>query len=89
MAVRLRLQRIGKPQHPHYRVVAIDQRDRVGGAALEVVGYYTPRTSPAPLQFNEARVQYWYARGAEPSQTVHRLLQRAGIWQRLSRVSPP
>lgn len=89
MAVRLRLQRVGKPQHPHYRVVAVDRRARLGGTALEVIGYYNPRTDQSPLQFNEARVQYWYAHGAEPSRTVYRLLQRAGIWQRLSRVLQP
>lgn len=86
--VRLRLQRIGKPQAPYYRMVAIDRRAKREGTALEVVGHYTPRAQQTPLAVNEARVQYWYARGAEPSGTVRRLLQRAGVWQRLSRASP-
>src|SRR6185503_15368091 len=55
------------------------------GAFVEIIGYYNPRTEPNTLEFDEPRVKHWLAVGAQPSETVHRLLHSKG----LTTVDPP
>lgn len=78
MAVTLRLQRIGKPHQPYYRVVAVDRRRAAqGGKPLEVLGSYNPRAEKAKdkVVLDQPRVQYWLGVGAKPSETVASLIK--------------
>ncbi len=83
--LRIRLRRTGKKKQPSYRVVVADRRAPRDGAFVEVVGHYNPRTEPKTLVLKEERVKYWLARGAQPSETVHRLLAKEGLID----VEPP
>ena len=83
--LRIRLRRTGKKKQPSYRVVVADQRAPRDGAVVEVLGHYNPRTEPKTLVLKEERVKYWLARGAQPSDTVHRLLAKEGLID----VEPP
>ena len=83
--LRIRLRRTGKKKQPSYRVVVADQRAPRDGAFVEVLGHYNPRTEPKTLVLKEERVKYWLARGAQPSDTVHRLLAKEGLID----VEPP
>jgi small subunit ribosomal protein S16 len=73
----VRLARIGAPKKPFYRVVVIEKERARNGRALEVVGLYNPRTSPATVDFKRDRVDYWVSKGAQLSDTVKRLLAKA------------
>lgn len=79
MAVRMRLARVGATKQPAYRVVVIDSRSPRDGRALEIIGHYNPRTEPIELQIDAEKASRWLAQGARPSDTVERLLRRAGI----------
>ena len=77
--LRIRLRRNGKKKHPYYRVVVADQRAPRDGDFIEVVGHYNPRTQPSTVVLNEERVKHWIELGAQPSETVHRVLHKAGL----------
>ena len=79
MAVRLRLTRVGGRKDPVWRVVVADQRSKRDGRVIETVGHYNPQTNPSTITLDEARVRDWLARGAQPSQSVRKLLRIHGI----------
>jgi small subunit ribosomal protein S16 len=84
--VRLRLRRVGAKRQPSYRIVAADSESPRDGRFIEVVGFYNPRTDPTTLEINEARALYWLSVGAQPSDTVKRLLNNNGTWDRFERL---
>jgi len=79
LAVRIRLTRVGATKRPSYRVVAIDSRKSRDGRSLEILGFYDPLTEPATVQIDADRLSAWIAKGAQPSDTVGRLMRQAGI----------
>lgn len=81
MAVKIRLQRLGKKKQPIYKVVAADSRAKRNGKFLEALGLYNPQKDEA-ASFKEARLFYWLGVGAQPTDTVKNLLQKNGLWMR-------
>jgi small subunit ribosomal protein S16 len=79
VAVRLRLTRVGGRKNPIWRVVAADQRSKRDGRVLETIGHYNAQTQPSTIVLDEERVRHWLARGAQPSETVSKLLKTQGI----------
>lgn len=82
MPVRLRLQRWGATHKPFYRVVVADSRARRDGKFVERIGTYDPmidHTGRKKITFNFDRAKYWLSVGAQPSDTVARLLHFAGL----------
>ena len=77
MAVRIRLTRVGATKRPAYRVVAIDSRSARDGRPLEILGHYDPLTEPATVQIDEPRIRDWMSKGAQPSETVVKLMRQA------------
>jgi small subunit ribosomal protein S16 len=75
LAVKLRLTRIGSKKNPVYRIVAADSRSPRDGKFLEIVGRYNPQTDPSTIELDEDRIRDWISKGAQPSQTVKRLLK--------------
>ncbi len=75
--LRIRLRRMGSRHRPFYRVVVSDSHRVPRASALEEVGYYDPRKTPATLSMNVERVDYWMSHGAQPSNTVKKLVARA------------
>lgn len=76
MAVHIRLSRGGAKKNPFYRVVVTDQRSPRDGRFIETVGTYDPSKNPAAFVVNHERIEYWRSQGAQPSETVERLLRR-------------
>ena len=79
MAVRLRLTRVGGKKDPIWRVVVADQRSPRDGRFIETVGQYNPQTQPSTIKIDEERVRVWLAKGAQPTETVRKLLKTQGI----------
>jgi small subunit ribosomal protein S16 len=71
----IRLTRTGGKKKPSYRVVVIDKERARDSRSVEVVGYYNPVTSPATVKLDHDRIQQWLKKGAQPSDTVSRLLK--------------
>ena len=79
MAVRIRLTRVGATKQPTYRVVVADARSARDSRAIEIIGHYNPRTEPIELSIDADKAKAWIAKGAQPSDTVARLLRSSGI----------
>lgn len=79
MAVRIRLTRVGSTKNPIYRVVVADSRARRDGRVIETIGHYDPRTEPSRIEIDVDKARAWLAKGAQPSDTVKRLLKVKGI----------
>jgi len=77
MAVAIRLQRIGKPKQPFYRIVATDLRRPAQGKPIEILGSYNPRAEKAKdkIEIKLERYEYWVGVGARPSETVASLVK--------------
>ena len=73
--VALRLTRIGAKKKPFYRVVAIDSRRARDSKTIEVLGHYNPRPDPIEIDLKRERIDYWLGVGAQPSDTVKRLIK--------------
>ena len=71
----IRLSRVGARKQPYYRVVVIEKERARNGRPVEVVGQYNPRTDPATVNLKRERIDYWVSKGAQLSETVHRLLK--------------
>ena len=79
MAVKIRLRRMGSKKAPYYRVVVADSRYPRDGRFIEQVGTYNPMTKPAAVDFDAEKVAKWIGNGAQPTDTVKRLLKEKGI----------
>lgn len=79
MAVRLRLTRVGGKKDPIWRVVVADQRSPRDGRIIETVGQYNAQTNPSTIVLDEDKVRTWLAKGAQPTNTVRKLLKIQGI----------
>ena len=82
MAVKIKLQRLGKIRAPYYRVVIADSRTRRSGRAIETIGKYHPKQEPSFIEIDSERAQYWLGVGAQPTDPVQHLLEITGDWQK-------
>ena len=69
------LMRTGAKKSPSYRVVVKEKRSKRDGAYLENLGTYNPTRNPAEIKLNHERVSYWLGKGAQPTNTVSRLIK--------------
>ena len=79
MATKIKLMRLGKMRAPYYRVVVADSRSPRDGKFIEIVGRYNPQHDPSLIEFDEDKVKDWLAKGAQPSDTVERLLKAKNL----------
>ena len=82
MAVKIKLQRVGKIRNAQYRVVVADARTRRDGAVIENIGIYHPKEEPSLIRIDSERAQYWLGVGAQPTEPVLALLKVTGDWQK-------
>lgn len=75
MAVRVRLTRVGSKKNPIWRVVVADGRSPRDGRSIETIGHYNPQTQPSRIVIDRERLQHWLDRGAQPSNTVRKLMR--------------
>ena len=78
MAVRIRLTRVGSKKNPIYRVVVADSRSPRDGRFIEIVGRYNPQTDPSTIELDQAKIEDWIGKGAQPSDAVTKLIKAAG-----------
>lgn len=75
----MRLKRMGAKKAPFYRIVVADSRSPRDGRFIEQVGYYDPTKEPAVVKVDEEVAKKWLENGAQPSDTVKKLLKIAGV----------
>ena len=71
----IRLMRTGAKKRPSYRIVVKEKQSKRDGAYLENLGTYNPTTDPAEIKLKTDRVPYWIEKGAQPTDTVRRLIK--------------
>ena len=84
--VRIRLRRMGSKHRPAYRVVIADARAPRDGKFIETIGHYNPQLQPKVLVIKQDRARYWLSVGAQPSETVVRLLRNVGVMDKEGNV---
>ncbi len=77
--VKIRLTRMGAHKKPFYRIIVADSRARRDGPFVEVIGTYDPKKEPSEIKVKLDRAKHWIELGAQPTDTVRKLLQRAGM----------
>jgi small subunit ribosomal protein S16 len=83
--VRIRLRRVGLKHQPSYRIIAADKEAPRDGRFLEILGFYNPRTDPATIEIKEDRLFDWMSKGAQPSESVVKLMNSIGATERFNR----
>ncbi|NLG97928.1 MAG: 30S ribosomal protein S16 [Chloroflexi bacterium] len=83
--VRIRLRRVGLKGQPSYRIVAADSEAPRDGRFLEIIGFYNPRTEPGTVEIKEDRLFDWMSKGAQPSDSVVKILNMVGAMDRFKR----
>ena len=86
MAVKIKLQRLGKIRTPHYRVIIADARNKRDGKVIENIGIYEPKAEPSVIKIDSERAQYWLSVGAQPTEPVAALLKVTGDWQKFKGI---
>ena len=71
----IKLMRTGAKKSPSYRVVVKEKQSKRDGAYLENLGTYNPTRNPAEIKLNLSRVNYWIEKGAQPTETVNRIIK--------------
>lgn len=79
MAVKIRMKRMGTKKKPFYRLVVADSRSPRDGRIIEQVGHYNPMSEAKDLKIDEEKVIKWLGVGAQPTETVKRLLKSEGV----------
>ena len=79
MSVKLRLQRHGSKKRPFYFIVVADARAPRDGKFIQKVGTYNPLTVPATIQLDRQKALEWLHKGAQPTDTVRRILSYKGV----------
>ena len=77
--VRIRLRRMGAKKKPFYRLVIAHKESPRDGRFIEIVGTYDPRTQPETVELKTDRVNHWLSTGAQPSESVGRILRKLNI----------
>jgi len=79
MAVKMRLQRHGSKKRPFYFIVIADARSPRDGKFIQKLGSYNPLTVPATIQVDRQKALDWLQKGAQPTDTVRRILSFKGV----------
>jgi small subunit ribosomal protein S16 len=86
VAVKIKLQRLGKIRSPYYRIIVADARSRRSGKAIEIIGRYHPKEEPSLIEVDSERAQYWLGVGAQPTDPVQHLFEITGDWQKFKNL---
>ncbi|MBM4146597.1 MAG: 30S ribosomal protein S16 [Nitrospira sp.] len=71
--------RLGAHKRPFYRLVVADSRARRNGPFIEILGTYDPLKEPSEIKFDMEKAKLWLQRGAQPTDSVKKLMQRTGL----------
>lgn len=79
MAVKIRLQRVGKKKQPSYRLVVVEAAEKRDGKVIERIGHVNPLTDPWDITVDVERALEWLRQGAQPTHAAKRVLSKAGV----------
>ena len=76
----IRMARAGTKKRPFYHIVVADSRSPRDGRFIEILGTYQPRQEPSAVLIDNAKALKWLTVGAQPTETVQKLLKISGAW---------
>jgi small subunit ribosomal protein S16 len=79
MPAKIRLQRKGRKKRPFYYIVVADSRAPRDGKFIQKIGSYNPLSVPATIHLDRNRALHWLQKGAQPTDTVRRILSFKGV----------
>jgi len=80
VSVKIRLKKFGAKKRPYYRIVVLDSRQPRDGKTIDELGFYHPiEKEGSQLRLNEEKARDWLSKGAVPSDTVRKLLNKQNI----------
>lgn len=74
--LKIKLARTGRRNDPHFRVVVAEDRSKVTGKTVDVLGSYTPTDPKNQLLIDQGRYSDWLQKGAQPTETIRRLVTK-------------
>jgi len=74
--LKIKLSRTGKRGYASYKIVVNEARSKRDGRYLEQLGIYDPNTKPLSIKIDKKRLSYWLSQGAQPTDTVRRLIKK-------------
>lgn len=74
--LKIKLSRLGKKNQPSYRIIVAEARSKRDGRYLDLIGFYNPLSRPKTIKINKKKLDSWIAKGAQPTETVKKLLQK-------------
>ncbi len=77
--VKIRLTRLGAHKKPFYRLIVADSRERRDGPFIDILGTYDPLKEPSEIKVDIEKARLWLSKGAQPTDTAKRLMQKAGL----------
>lgn len=77
--VKIRLARLGSHKKPFYRMIVTDSKTRRNGPFIEILGTYDPLKEPSEIKIDLERAKFWLGKGAQPTDTAKKLMQKSGI----------
>jgi len=77
--VKIRLTRLGAHKKPFYRLIVADSKARRNGPFIEILGTYDPLKEPSEIKIDLEKAKSWLQKGAQPTDTAKKLMQRAGL----------
>jgi small subunit ribosomal protein S16 len=80
---------MGATKRPFYRIVVADSRSPRDGRFIETLGYYDPLTNPATVKVDAAKYETWVKNGAQPSESVVKVLKRSGALEASAKENEP
>ncbi|KAA0226200.1 MAG: 30S ribosomal protein S16 [Armatimonadetes bacterium] len=85
---KIRLKRMGAKKRPYYRIVVAPSLSSRDGSVVEEVGRYDPLQNPSKVTLDRERALHWLKVGANPTETVRRLLEKDGVWAEYESTLP-
>lgn len=80
--LKIRLRRMGAPKKPKYRLVVAEASSPRDGRFIDILGHFDPMTDPETLSIDQDKARDWLNKGAQPTDTAARLLEKAGVTQK-------
>lgn len=74
--LKLKLSRTGKKNFATYKIVVMERRSKRDGQYIDLIGTYNPNTHPHTITVNTKKLAYWVSKGAQPTETVKRLIKK-------------
>lgn len=75
MAVKIKFTKLGRLKKPFYRIVAMEERSKRDGKALDYIGMYDPKSHPITLKIDKLLLKKWLDNGALPTESVKKILK--------------